>query len=64
MNYLEAQNLINVITRHCAVNSLSHEAMIGALLMILYSDMRANPAKEHNLHDEDGVLLVNVRLME
>lgn len=53
-----------MITRHCAVNSVSHEAMIGALLMILYSDMRANPAKEHNLHDEDGVLLVNVRLME
>nr|DAE93288.1 MAG TPA: hypothetical protein [Caudoviricetes sp.] len=38
--------------------------MIWALLMILYSDMRANPADEHNLHDEDGVVLLNVRLME
>nr|DAU08396.1 MAG TPA: hypothetical protein [Caudoviricetes sp.] len=38
--------------------------MIAALLMILYSDMRANPANEHNLHDEDGVVLVNVRLLE
>ena len=64
MNYLEAQNLINTITKFCAENSVSHEAMIGALLMILYSDMRANPAREHNLHDEDGVVLLNVRLME
>nr|DAE45882.1 MAG TPA: hypothetical protein [Caudoviricetes sp.] len=37
--------------------------MIAALLLILYGDMRANPAKEHNLHDEDGVVLINVRLM-
>lgn len=59
-----ANRLIDEVIRFCAANSVSHEAMIGALLMILYSDMRANPAKEHNLHDEDGVLLVNVRLME
>lgn len=64
MNYLEAQRLIDSITRHCAVNSISHDSMIWALLMILYSDMRANPADEHNLHDEDGVVLLNVRLME
>lgn len=64
MNYLEAQRLIDTITTHCAANLVTHDSMIGALLMILYSDMRANPAKEHNLHDEDGVCLLNVRLME
>ena len=63
MNY-STQNLIDAIMRHCAVNSVSHDEMIAALLLILYSDMRANPAKEHNLHDEDGVVLINVRLLE
>lgn len=50
--------------KHCAVNSVSHDEMIAALLLILYSDMRANPAEEHNLHDEDGVVLINVRILE
>ena len=49
---------------HCVKNSVSHDEMIAALLLILYSDMKANPAKEHNLHDEDGVVLINVRLLE
>ena len=64
MKNYSAQNLIDTIMRHCAVNSVSHDDMIRALLLILYSDMRANPAEEHNLHDEDGVVLINVRLLE
>lgn len=63
MNY-STQNLIDAIMVHCVKNSVSHDEMIAALLLILYSDMRANPAKEHNLHDEDGVVLINVRLLE
>lgn len=59
-----ANRLIDEVIRFCAVNSVSHDDMIRALLLILYSDMRANPAEEHNLHDEDGVVLINVRLLE
>jgi hypothetical protein len=34
------------------------------MLSLLYSDMKANEANEHNLCDADGVLLLNVRKME
>ncbi|QGH77053.1 hypothetical protein [Escherichia phage BEK26] len=50
--------------KHCAVNSISHEDFIHALLTLLYSDMRAFSTTEHVLCNDDGVLLVTVKRME
>lgn len=63
MNY-SAQKLIDKILKHCAVNSISHDDLIYALLTLLRADMKAFNQKEHNLTDSDGVALVNVRLLE
>lgn len=64
MKNYSAQKLIDEILKHCAVNSISHDEFIFALLTVLYSDMRAFEDREHNLVNDDGVCLVNVRLME
>lgn len=64
MKNYSAQKLIDKILKHCAVNSISHDDLIYALLTVLRADMKAFGDKEHNLCDIDGVVLVNVRLME
>ena len=58
------QKLIDKILKHCAVNSISHEDFIHALLTLLYSDMRAFSSTEHVLCNDDGVLMVTVKRME
>lgn len=63
MKNFSDQMLINSVLKTCAQNSISHDAFVSALLSLLYSDMRANGAEEHNLCDGDGVVLLNVRLL-
>lgn len=57
------QMLINSVLKTCAQNSISHDNFVRAMLSLLYSDMRANGLTEHNLCDNDGVVLLNVRIM-
>lgn len=59
-----SQNLVDEILSYATRNNMEHDDMIYALLLVLYSDMRAFGDKEHNLVDSDGVCLVNARLME
>lgn len=64
MNCGDSQILIDDIIELCAKNGVSHSNMIRAALLILLYDMRAQGEAEHNLIDEDGVILINARLME
>lgn len=64
MRYSASQALIDEVMKHCAVNSISHDQFVYSLLVLLRADMKAFGDKEHNLHNEDGVLLVHVKLIE
>ncbi|QHR68468.1 hypothetical protein H1N95_gp65 [Escherichia phage aalborv] len=58
------QMLIDKILKFCAVSSISHDDFMHAMLTLIHSDMRAFDISEHNLCDEDGVLLVTVKRIE
>lgn len=63
-NFLAVHRLISSVNEHCATNQVSHDEFTAAMMMLLLSDMRAFNLDEHNLTDDDGVLLLNVRRME
>ena len=58
------QMLIDKILKFFAVNLISHDDFMHAMLTLIHSDMRAFDISEHNLCDEDGVLLVTVKRIE
>lgn len=62
-NYSNSQPLVDEIIKYTAINDLDHKDLVYALLILLRADMRAFGDKEHNLIDENGVCLVNVRLL-
>ena len=63
MKIMESK-LIDEILRFCATHQISHDDFMHAMLTIIHSDMRAFDISEHNLCDEDGVLLVTVKRIE
>lgn len=56
--------LIDEIIRFCATHQISHDDFMHAMLTLIHSDMRAFDISEHNLCDDDGVLLVTVKRIE
>ena len=60
-NYLDAQRLIDRIMEECAATRISHEDLVYALMLTLYSDMKAFDDEEHQLTSRDGELLIHVR---
>lgn len=56
--------LIDEILKFCATSQISHDDFMHAILTLIHSDMRAFDISEHNLCDEDGVLLVTVKRIE
>nr|DAH97888.1 MAG TPA: hypothetical protein [Caudoviricetes sp.] len=43
---------------------IPHDDFVYALMLLLYSDMRAFGDKEHQLTNHDGELLIHVRKFE
>lgn len=64
MNYSNSQPLVDEILKYVAINNVEHKDMVYALLILLRADMKAFGDLEHNLVDDNGVCLVNVRLLE
>ena len=63
MKIMESK-LIDEIIRFCATHQISHDDFMHAMLTLIHSDMLAFDISEHNLCDEDGVLLVTVKRIE
>lgn len=63
-NYSKSQPLVDEILGYVARNDIEHKDLVYALLILLRADMKAFGDREHNLIDDNGVCLVNVRLME
>lgn len=59
----DVQAVIDNSIEFCALNWIDRDDMIRASMLLLMHDLRANGDSEHNLINEDGVLLLNVRLM-
>ncbi|QVW27766.1 hypothetical protein [Hafnia phage Pocis76] len=64
MNYSNSQPLVDEILKYVATHDIEHKDMVYALLILLRADMKAFGDSEHNLIDDNGVCLVNVRLFE
>lgn len=60
-NYSGAQAIIDKVLAECAARSVSHDDLIYALMLLLYSDMRAFDDHEHQLTSDDGELLIQIR---
>ncbi|UGO53558.1 hypothetical protein DEVORATOR_42 [Citrobacter phage_vB_CfrD_Devorator] len=43
---------------------IQHDDFVYALMLLLYSDMRAFEDQEHQLTNQDGELLIHVRKFE
>lgn len=56
-----SQNLIDVILKECSATNTTHEDLVYSLMMLMLSDMRAFGDNEHQLHNDDGELLLHVR---
>ena len=63
-NYSGAQAIIDKVLAECAERSVSHDDLIYALMLLIYSDMRAFGDNEHQLTNDDGELLIHVRRFE
>ncbi|UWI82945.1 hypothetical protein Motto_43 [Pseudomonas phage Motto] len=64
MNYSKSQHLIDLILKESSATNITHEELIYALLVLLYSDMKAFNDNEHQLTTQDGELLIHVRKFE
>lgn len=60
-NYSGAQSIIDKVLAECAARSVSHDDLIYALMLLIYSDMRAFDDHEHQLTSDDGELLIHIR---
>lgn len=60
-NYSASQNLIDLILKESSAMQISHDDFVYALMLLLYSDMRAFEDDEHQLTTQDGELLIHVR---
>lgn len=62
MNYSKSQHLIDLILKESSATGISHNEFMYALLILLYSDMRAFGDDEHQLTDrETGELLIHIK---
>ena len=59
---MKSQTVINDIIRSCQVNQVTEDELNEALLSLLCSSMRAGFRDEHTLCNEDGELIVLVKL--
>lgn len=64
MRVSQDERLIDVIIRECALNAVGAEVLNLALMKMLRTSMAATGDDEHNLTDEDGVLLLRVEKFE
>ena len=60
-NYSASQHLIDLILKESSAMQISHDDFVYALMLLLYSDMRAFKDNEHQLTNDDGELLIHVR---
>lgn len=60
-NYSVSQNLIDLILKESSAMKIPHDDFVYALMLLLYSDMRAFEDDEHQLTTQDGELLIHVR---
>lgn len=63
-NSSPSQKMVDEIFRIMVTERMTRDEVIRALLLVMLADFRSSHDKEHNLHDGDGVLLINVRSME
>lgn len=59
---MKSQTVINDIIRSCQANQVTEDELNEALLSILCSSMRAGFRDEHTLCNEDGELVMLVKL--
>lgn len=59
---MKSQTVINDIIKSCQVNQVTEDELNEALLSILCSSMRAGFRDEHTLCNEDGELIMLVKL--
>lgn len=64
MQSFQSERLIDKIIEECAVNCIGQEDLNLALLQMIATSMRTTGETEHQLSDEDGVLLLRVELYE
>lgn len=57
----ESQVVMNEIVRTCAENGISEAGLNIALMSMIHTSMKAAYKDEHNLCDENGVLMLNVK---
>lgn len=60
----QTEGLITEVHRLVAVRQISPQQFLSAVLNLLHTAMRVTREQEHNLHDSDGVLKMNVRIYE
>lgn len=58
------EGMITEVHKIVCVNQISPEQYLRAVLDLLHTGMLVTRTKEHNLHDSDGVLIMNVKLYE
>ena len=59
---MKSQTVINDIIRSCQVNQVAEDELNEALLSLLCSSMRAGFRDEHTLCNDDGELIMLVKL--
>ena len=53
-----------MILKESSAMQISHDDFVYALMLLIYSDMRAFEDNEHQLTNDDGELLIHVRRFE
>lgn len=60
----KVEGMITEVHRIVSVNQITPEQYLRAVLNLLHTGMLVTRTKEHNLHDGDGVLIMNVKIYE
>lgn len=64
-NYSASQRLIDLILKECSATGINHDDFVYALMLLLFSDMRAFGDSEHTLCDkETGEIIMYIRKVD
>lgn len=60
-NFSVTHELIDEILKFAATRTITHDQFLDALMMVIYSDLRANDRKGVALVNDDGELLLDIK---